>query len=63
MEIVGRSISYYLSDPKSDFTEWKTNWEGDDWYNLMGMSWEAIDPPKRLVNFFQKEKHKYVFNS
>lgn len=41
---------------ETDDTEWPT-WRvsnGGQWENLMGMSWEAVEPPEGLEEKFKK---------
>tara|TARA_B100001146_G_C15909074_1_gene317989 strand:+ start:163 stop:363 length:201 start_codon:yes stop_codon:yes gene_type:complete len=46
---------FYVTDERDGdnyWNEWRTNRNGTHWENLMGMSWEEIDPPERLVKEF-----------
>lgn len=53
-EIKKTTIYYVDTERDGDhyWTEWRTNKEGTHWENLMGMSWECIDPPQKLIDEF-----------
>ena len=54
---ITKSTVYYVStedDGDHYFTEWRTNKEGTYWENLMGMSWEEMDPPQKLIDEFRE---------
>lgn len=55
IESITKDTVYYV-DTKRDgdnyWTQWRTNKEGTHWENLMGMSWEEMDPPEKLYNEF-----------
>lgn len=51
------SMTYYVTikDTKEWWNHWRTNESGTHWENLMGMSWEEIDPPEGLVEAFKSK--------
>ena len=34
-------------------------YEGGEWWNLMGMSWECVDPPDELSSEFREAEEIY----
>ena len=56
IEKVTKATTYYVdTTPDGDnyWPNWRTNKEGTHWENLMGMSWEEMDPPQKLVDEFR----------
>ncbi len=58
---VGSAPIYIETDDK-DWPSWRYDGE---WQNLMGMSWEYIDPPAELLKEFNQilRDKGYVFDS
>ena len=57
IEEISKEEIYYVTtarDGDNYWNEWRTNKSGTAWENLMGMSWECIDPPERLVKEFRE---------
>jgi hypothetical protein len=50
----GSSKTYYFTDSSSDWEDWRTH-NGYSWENLMGMSWEEIDPSPELQAYWDAE--------
>lgn len=54
---VTKATTYYVEDEHPDSDHWnqgRTNREGTHWENLMGMSWEEMEPPERLLKEFSR---------
>ena len=52
---IEKTVVYYVTDERDGdhyWNEWRTNKEGTWWENLMGMSWEIMDPPEKLKKKF-----------
>lgn len=41
-----KGVTYYVTVPSEDWPEWR--FSGGEWENLMGMSWEMMEPPEGL---------------
>lgn len=59
---IRKSICYYITTAEGDWREWQTNESGTVWYNLMGMSWEELDPPEELIKEFKALVHPAATN-
>lgn len=46
--------AFYVDTDASDWPYWRTDSNGTSWENLMGMSWEELDPPEEVKDAFNK---------
>ena len=54
---IRKSVVYYVDTERDGdhyWTSWRTDPTGTHWENLMGMSWEEMDPPLRLIDEFKE---------
>ena len=58
MEITKSEIYYVTWDKSFPWTEWQTNREGTYWLNLMGLSWEEMEPPEELLKEFLNNRDR-----
>lgn len=49
---ITKSEVYYIDTDDAPWYQWQTNKQGTYWLNLMGMSWEEMEPPEELVEQF-----------
>lgn len=55
---VGMRPVYVETDEKY-CPSWR--WNGGEWENLMGMSWELVDPPEELKEEFNEILREYGY--
>ena len=54
IESISKHLTYYVSTDDEPWSEWRTNYSGTAWENLMGMSWEEMEPPVELIEQFME---------
>jgi hypothetical protein len=54
VKFAGKRKTYYFIVPSEDWDEWRTH-NGISWENLMGMSWEEMEPPAELQEYWDNE--------
>lgn len=55
-----KGVTYYTTISSEYWPEWR--YDGGEWENLMGMSWEMMEPPEGLDEALKEWLNKGVFN-
>lgn len=50
---IRKSICYYVNIAGEYHPHWRTDASGTHWENLMGMSWEEMDPDQSIIDEFK----------
>ena len=52
IERLNLGLCFYITTDSDEWPEWQTDVNGTVWYNLMGMSWEEMEPDEDLLESF-----------